>query len=198
VVKETTEVGMRGFRSRGDAAADFEHWVAVRYPALRRTAYLLCGGDPHAADDLTQTTLAKLYLAWGKVRDHDRIDAYVRRIMLNEHRSSWRRAFRHHEVPAEHLPERAAPSDAGLDGERDAVWAFVQTLPPKQRAVIVLRYYEDLSETEIAAALGISPGTVKSQASRALAALRQRLPEHPDINRPGGFERPENDWREAR
>ncbi|HVX53969.1 SigE family RNA polymerase sigma factor [Nocardioides sp.] len=192
MVKETTEVGMRGFRSRGDATADFEHWVAVRYPALRRTAYLLCGGDPHAADDLTQTTLAKLYLSWGKVRDHDRIDAYVRRIMLNEHRSSWRRAFRHHEVPAEHLPDHPAPGDAGLDGERDAVWAFVQTLPPKQRAVIVLRYYEDLSEIEIAAALGISPGTVKSQASRALAALRQRLPEHPEIDRP------EHDWREAR
>lgn len=189
---------MRELRTTGDATADFEHWVTGRYPALRRTAYLLCGGDPHAADDLTQTTLAKLYLAWGRVRDRDRIDAYVRRIMLNEHRTSWRRAFRHHEVIVELLPERAAAGDSGLDGERDAVWAFVQTLPPKQRAVIVLRYYEDLSEAEIAAALGISPGTVKSQASRALAALRQRLPEHPDIDRPGGSDRPENDWREAR
>lgn len=185
---------MRGVRGRGDAA-DFEHWVAVRYPALRRTAYLLCGGDPHAADDLTQTTLARLYLAWGKVRDHDRIDAYVRRIMLNEHRSSWRRAFRRREVTTEHLPDRPAPGDAGLDGERDAVWVFVQTLPPKQRAVIVLRYYEDLSEAEIATALGISTGTVKSQASRALAALRQRLPEHPEVTGP---DRPENDRREAR
>jgi RNA polymerase sigma-70 factor (sigma-E family) len=172
VVKDTTEVGMRGVRSGGDTAADFEHWVAVRYPALRRTAYLLCGGDPHAADDLTQTTLARLYLAWGKVRDHDRIEAYVRRIMLNEHRSSWRRASRRHEVVMELLPERAAASQE-YDGARDEVWALVQTLPPKQRAVIVLRYYEDLSEAEIADALGISVGTVKSQASRALAKLRE-------------------------
>lgn len=163
---------MRVVRSGDDAAADFEHWVAVRYPALRRTAYLLCGGDPHAADDLTQMTLAKLYLAWGKVRDHDRIEAYVRRIMLNEHRSSWRRASRRHEVVMELLPERAAASQE-YDGARDEVWALVQTLPRKQRAVIVLRYYEDLSEAEIADALGISVGTVKSQASRALAKLRE-------------------------
>ena len=166
----TWEVGVRGSRERD--AAEFTEWVAARQPALRRTAYLLCAGDGHAADDLAQATLAKLYVAWGRLRDRHDIDAYARRVMINEHRSLWRRASRRHEVVAEQLPERPAPAQE-YDGERDEVWALVQTLPRKQRAVIVLRYYEDLSEAQIADALGISTGTVKSQASRALAKLRE-------------------------
>jgi len=166
----TWEVGVRGQRERD--AAEFTGWVSVRQPALRRTAYLLCAGDGHAADDLTQATLAKLYVAWGRLRDHHSIDAYARRVMVNEHRSLWRRASRRHEVVAERLPEQPVEAQE-YDGARDEVWALVQTLPRKQRAVIVLRYYEDLSEAEIADALGISAGTVKSQASRALAKLRE-------------------------
>lgn len=179
---ESGEVSMRRPRAE-TATADFTTWVAARHPALHRTAYLLCAGDAHTADDLTQQTLAKLYLAWGRIQDRNQIDAYARRIMVNEHRSTWRRAWKRREVVSDQLPERPVPGRE-YDGQGDAVWRLVQTLPPKQRAVVVLRYYDDLSEAEIAAALGISAGTVKSQASRALATLRQRVPDHPQIDHP--------------
>jgi RNA polymerase sigma-70 factor (sigma-E family) len=176
----TMEVGMLGTRVAPDAAADFETWMAARQSSLQRTAYLLCGGDPHAAADLTQNTLAKMYLAWDRVHDHEHLEAYARRVMINEHRSGWRRPFRKREVLAERLPETTV-TDHQYDGGTDALWAFVQTLPPKQRAVVVLRYYEELTEAETAEVLHISVGTVKSQASRALASLRDRLDEHPEI-----------------
>ena len=151
---------------------EFAAYMAARQPALLRTAYLLTG-DPHTAEDVVQTALAKLYLAWESVHRREAVDAYVRRIMVNECHSLWRRPWRRREVATERLPERAFedPHDDGVAAE---VWAVVATLPPRQRAVIVLRYYEQLSEAEIAATLGISTGTVKSQASRALAALRAR------------------------
>jgi RNA polymerase sigma-70 factor (sigma-E family) len=152
---------------------DFESWLVAREPALQRLAHLLTG-EEHSAQDLVQTTLAKLYLAWDRLDDRDHLDGYARRILLNEHRSAWRRPWRR----AEHLtetPPEVAVSSKEYDGQRDVVWAFVQTLPPRQRAVIVLRYYEQLTETEIADVLGISVGTVKSQASRAIAALRTRV-----------------------
>lgn len=167
----------------GSTGDDFESWMAVRQDSLQRTAYLLCSGDPHAASDLTSATLAKMYLAWSKVKDRDHVDAYARKVMINEQRSLWRRAFRRHEVPSEQLPERAA-RESQYDGEGEALWHLVQTLPRRQREVIVLRYYEELTEAETAAALGVSVGTVKSQASRALATLRSRVPDHPDIDNP--------------
>jgi RNA polymerase sigma-70 factor (sigma-E family) len=161
-------------RDRAAVDAEFADWMAARQGALARTAYLLTGNQ-HAADDLVQATLTKLYVAWDRISDRQHIDAYARRALVNEHRSTWRRASRHLEVLSEAPPERGhAP--ATYDGEREAVWEFVQGLPPRQRAVIVLRYYEDLSEAEIADLLGISTGTVKSQASRALASLRDRVP----------------------
>jgi RNA polymerase sigma-70 factor (sigma-E family) len=155
--------------------ADFESWLVAREPALQRLALLLAG-DPHGAQDLVQTTLAKLYLAWDRLDHAESVDAYARRILANEHRSAWRRPFRRREVVTDALPEGAA-TDREYDGSREAVWSFVQSLPPRQRAVIVLRYYEDLTEPETAEVLGISVGTVKSQASRAIAGLRARLPE---------------------
>jgi RNA polymerase sigma-70 factor (sigma-E family) len=161
-------------RDRAPVDAEFAEWMAARQGALARTAYLLTGSQ-HAADDLVQTTLTKLYLAWDRISDRQHIDAYARRALVNEHRSTWRRASRHLEVLSETPPE-VAHAPAAYDGEREAVWAFVQGLPPRQRAVIVLRYYEDLSEAEIADLLGITTGTVKSQASRALASLRDRVP----------------------
>jgi len=172
-------VSMRTLRPsprRGDAAVDleFSEWMAARQGALVRTAYLLTGSQ-HAADDLVQTTLTKLYLAWDRISDRQHIDAYARRALVNEHRSTWRRTSRRLEVLSDTPPE-AGHEPAAYDGEREAVWHFVQTLPPRQRAVIVLRYYEDLSEAEIADLLGISTGTVKSQSSRALASLRGRVP----------------------
>ena len=186
---------MLGTHATTERVADFESWMAARQATLERTAYLLCGGDVHSAADLTQNTLAKMYLAWDRVRDREHIDAYARRVMVNEHRSAWRRPFRKREVVAERLPERSA-TDTYDDGERDALWAFVQTLPPKQRAVIVLRYYEELSEAETAEVLRISVGTVKSQASRALAGLRSRLDEHPELHPEGTMT--DNEGREHR
>ena len=166
----------RPSRSRADASVDvdFAGWMAARQGALVRTAYLLTGSQ-HAAEDLVQTTLTRLYLAWDRIADREHVDAYARRALVNEHRSAWRRARRRPEVLSDAVPESPLAPDE-YDGQREAVWQFVQGLPPRQRAVIVLRYYEDLSEAEIADLLGISTGTVKSQASRALASLRDRVP----------------------
>jgi len=158
--------------------AEFAEYMHARQAALLRTAYLLTG-DRHSAEDLVQTSLAKLYLAWDKVRDRGAIDGYVRRIMVNENNSTWRRAWKRREFASETVPE-VRVVDAYDDGARGALWDLVQTLPKRARAVVVLRYYEELSEAETAEILGISVGTVKSQASRALATLRERAPElHP-------------------
>lgn len=158
---------------------DFESWLVAREAALQRTAYLLTG-DEHSGRDLVQITLAKLYLAWDRIGDHEHVDAYARRILVNEHRSAWRRSRRHPEVVTDRPPERRAPAE-DYDGSREAVWQFLATLPPRQRAVIVLRYYEQLTEAETAEVLRVSVGTVKSQASRAIATLRAHLDEHPEI-----------------
>jgi RNA polymerase sigma-70 factor (sigma-E family) len=171
------EEGVEGRLSavRPATGTDFESWLVAREPALQRLASLLTD-DRHAAQDLVQTTLAKMCLAWPRLRDRDRVDAYARRILVNEHRSAWRRPWRRRERVTDELPETAVEARE-YDGRREAVWALVRSLPPRQRAVVVLRYYEQLSEAEIADVLGIAPGTVKSQASRALAALRERIPE---------------------
>jgi RNA polymerase sigma-70 factor (sigma-E family) len=152
--------------------------MAARQPSLLRTAYLLTG-DRHAAEDLVQTALAKLYLSWDKVQRREVLDGYVRRIMVNENNSLWRRAWKRREVTTDAVPETAAQPPPAYDGQSEALWRFVQTLPRRQRAVVVLRYYEDLSEAEVADILGISVGTVKSQASRALATMRTRVHDDP-------------------
>jgi RNA polymerase sigma-70 factor (sigma-E family) len=162
--------------------AEFEAYMAARQPSLLRTAYLLTG-DRHAAEDLVQSTLAKLYLSWDKVHRRELVDGYVRRIMVNENNSLWRRAWKRKEVTTGELPDQGAVLDRHDFGERSALWDFVQTLPRKQRAVIVLRFYEDLTEAETAEILGISVGTVKSQASRALATMRQRVNTQPLLSR---------------
>jgi RNA polymerase sigma-70 factor (sigma-E family) len=159
-----------------DRDADFTAYLEARQARLLRTAYLLTG-DQHQAEDLLQTSLAKLYLAWDRVRDRESVDAYVRRIMVNENNSLWRRGWRRREVTTDTVPETAPFHDRYDEGTSGAVWAVVQTLPRKARAVVVLRYYEQLSEAETAEVLGISVGTVKSQCSRALASLRERIGE---------------------
>ena len=170
----------------GAKDGEFAAYMAARQPALLRTAYLLTG-DRHTAEDLVQTALAKLYLSWDKVQRRDLVDAYVRRILVNEHNSLWRRAWKRKELSTDEVPDtewHPAPADDGHGAAQSAaLWEFVQTLPKKQRAVIVLRFYEELSEAETAQVLGISVGTVKSQASRALAAMRARVHEHPALNR---------------
>jgi len=155
--------------------AEFSAWMVARQPALLRTAYLLTG-DHHSAEDLVQLTLAKVYLSWDKVQRREVIDGYARRILVNENNSIWRRAWKKREVTIDQVPERAPFHDTYDEGQGSVLWDFVQTLPKKQRAVIVLRYYEELSEAETADVLGISVGTVKSQASRALATLRATAP----------------------
>jgi len=161
--------------------AEFEQYMAARQPGLLRTAYLLTG-DRHSAEDLVQTALAKLYLSWDKVQRRELLDGYVRRIMVNEHNSLWRRAWKRKEVSTDSVPDHAGVYDRPDHGERSALWEFVQTLPRKQRAVVVLRYYEDMSEAEVADVMGISVGTVKSQSSRALAALRERVHTQPTLS----------------
>ena len=146
-----------------DRDADFAAYMAARQPSLLRTAYLLTG-DRHTAEDLAQTAFAKLYLSWDRVQRRELVDGYVRRILVNEHSSLWRRAWKRNEHSTDTLPDQAFV-DVHHDGVNDALWEFTQTLPRKQRAVVVLRYYEDLSEAETAQVLGISVGTVKSHSA---------------------------------
>jgi RNA polymerase sigma-70 factor (sigma-E family) len=157
--------------------AEFSAYMQARQPSLMRTAYLLTG-DRHTAEDLVQTALAKLYLSWDKVHQRDSVDAYVRRILVNENNSLWRRGWKKREHATDEVPERGHVVDTYDEGTSGALWEIVQTLPKKARAVVVLRYYEELTEAETADALGISVGTVKSQASRALATLRTRAPQN--------------------
>ena len=181
VARTGVDVG-QGSGTRSLRDAEFEEYMAARQPSLLRTAYLLTG-DRHSAEDLVQTSLAKLYLSWDKVQRRDAVDGYVRRIMVNEHNSWWRRAWRRQEFATEQVPDRTGVEDSPDDGTRAALWEFVQTLPRKQRAVVVLRFYEDMSEAEVAELMGISVGTVKSQSSRALAALRERVHTQPLLAR---------------
>lgn len=152
---------------------EFREFVAARSAALLRTAYLLAG-DWATAEDLLQTALTKTYLAWKRLGEIEAVEPYARRVLVNTATSWWRRRW-HGERPTEILPERPAPDRLEEHLERDALWQHVKALPTRQRAVLVLRFYEDMSEAQTAALLGISVGTVKSQTSRALASLRQRL-----------------------
>ncbi|MGN6131062.1 MAG: SigE family RNA polymerase sigma factor [Nocardioidaceae bacterium] len=179
-VELTVESGERSRMRTQDRDGEFSAYMAARQPSLLRTAYLLTG-DRHAAEDLVQTSLAKLYLSWDKVQRREVLDGYVRRIMVNENNSLWRRAWKRREVSTDAVPETEVQPPPSYDGQSEALWRFVQTLPRRQRAVIVLRYYEDLSEAEVADILGISTGTVKSQASRALAAMRTRVHDDPSL-----------------
>jgi RNA polymerase sigma-70 factor (sigma-E family) len=142
----------------------FEEFVAARRPALVRTAYLLTGS--HAdAEDLVQVTLVKAVPHWRRIAE--RPEPYVRQVLARESVTRWR------ETSTDLLPEHGV-LDADLD-EREALRRALATLSPRQRAVVVLRYYDDLTEKEIASVLGISVGTVRSQTSDGLAVLRRLL-----------------------
>ncbi|RAN98849.1 RNA polymerase sigma-E factor [Micromonospora saelicesensis] len=159
--------------SRDSLEEQFREFVAARSAALLRTAYLLTG-DWATAEDLLQTALTKTYLAWKRLGGIEAVEPYARRVMVNTSTSWWRRRW-HGERPTEVLPERAGVDEIEQQLDRDLLWRHLRELPNRQRAVLVLRYYEDMSEAQTAAMLDISPGTVKSQASRALATLRRRL-----------------------
>ncbi|OLB77557.1 MAG: RNA polymerase subunit sigma [Actinobacteria bacterium 13_2_20CM_2_71_6] len=155
------------------AEQEFTQFVADRTPALLRVAHALTG-DQHAAEDLVQGALAKAMLRWPHIHDHP--EAYVRRILYHDHISGWRQRRRRPETPMAELPE--LPGSDGTDEAhtRMLLRNALLELPPRQRAVIVLRYLDDHSEREVAEILGCREGTVASQASRALAKLRRLVP----------------------
>lgn len=171
---ERAAPGLRPARTEC-ASPDFESFAAARWPRLLRTAYLLTG-DHHEAEDLVQVTLAKLFPAWPRVRGLDEPDAYVRRALVNNNLSRFRKR-RVVQLLTPRLPERAQEGGAARTEERSLLLEALGTLPPRQRAVVVLRYWEDLSEQQAADVLGCSPGNVKSQASRGLRKLR----DHPAL-----------------
>jgi RNA polymerase sigma-70 factor (sigma-E family) len=146
-----------------DGTGSFDAFVAARSQTLLRTAYLLTR-DHALAEDLVQTALAKAWFHWSRI---DNPEPYVRRIMVTTYSSWWRRRW-NGEIPTEELPESPTP-----DGENQLdLWDAIGRLPRRQRTVVVLRFYEDLSESETARLMGSTVGTVKSQTSKALAKLR--------------------------
>jgi len=147
---------------------DFESFVAARSTALWRSAYLLTG-DAHRAEDLLQTALVKVWRRWDRIERREAVEAYVRAALVSTYTDWWRRRW-NGEIPTGELPE--TPVAAGAPEVRRDVLVALAQLPRGQRAVVVLRFFDDLTEAQTAEALGVSVGTVKSQTSRALASLR--------------------------
>jgi RNA polymerase sigma-70 factor (sigma-E family) len=175
--------GVRVMKRSADYA-DFAEFARVSLPGLIRYGHALTG-NPHDAGDLVQSVLEKIGSRWQTVvRNADDPLAYTRRAMANAHISQWRRTRRENLVAE--LPDTTSRTGGTerYSFEDEPIWQALRALPPRQRAVIVLRYYDDLSEQEIAKALGVTPGTVKSQASKAMAALRQRLSPAAERNAP--------------
>ena len=160
---------------RAEQERAFATFVAARSRHLLQAAYLLTG-DQHRAEDLLQTALTRAYLRWDRIESEDP-EGYVRRTLANAHIDWWRRKPWREQSTAT-LPDSAGPDHAAAYDVREAVLQALGTLSRRQRAVVVLRYYEDLSESEIASVLGCSAGTVKSAASRAMAKLRM----HPGLS----------------
>lgn len=157
------------------SVSGFEGFVTSRGAAMLRLAYIL-SGDRSLAEDLVQEAFAKAHRHWARVGAAGQPEAYVRRMVVNEY-LGWRRRRRNQEVPVE-IPDRPHPvDDAQVQAEQDAMWRALAVLPRQQRAVLVLRYYQDLSDDEIAILLGCAVGTVRSSASRAFAVLRR----HPGL-----------------
>jgi RNA polymerase sigma-70 factor (sigma-E family) len=154
--------------------ARFEEYVAARWSTFHRLALLLTGSDA-GAQDLMQATMEKAYVAWPRICRMEAPDAYVRRIMVNALLSAKRRAWQRHEVTGVDFPTPVAPVTDHVLLDRNLLWPIVCALPQRQRAIIVLRYYEDLTEQEIAGVLGCSTGTVKSTAHDAMRALRRSV-----------------------
>ncbi len=152
----------------------FEDFVVARGDALLRLALMLAG-DRHHAEDLVQSVLAKAYVRWSRVAAMEQPEAYLKRVLVNEHLRWWRRRGGR-EVLVDTPADRAADGGGRLEA-REAAWQLLRVLPKRQRAVLVLRYYEDLSDAEIAVVLGCAQSTVRSQAARALTALRAVVPQ---------------------
>jgi RNA polymerase sigma-70 factor (sigma-E family) len=155
----------------------FEEFVLARAAALVRFARLLTG-DQDRADDLVQDVLAQAYASWHRVGSLDQPDLYVRRMLVNANNSWWRRAVNREVAVPEVRGNGTSADTAHESAERDELWRLVLQLSPRQRTVIVLRYYEDYDDATIAGLLNCSPGTVRTQARRALAKLQVLRPAH--------------------
>ncbi len=152
-----------------DRDREFQEFAGTAWPRLLRTAFLLAG-DRHTAEDLVQQALERAYAAWGRVRRADDLSAYVRRILFNEHARRFRR--RTNEQLVADVPDRPGQDAYGRLDTRGTLLRALGMLPPRQRQAVVLRYWEDLSETQAAAVMGCSVGTVKSQTAKGIAKLR--------------------------
>ncbi|HEY0935871.1 MAG TPA: SigE family RNA polymerase sigma factor [Trebonia sp.] len=171
--------------SLGERVA-FGEYVRFRSPALLRAAQTMTGNRADA-EDLLQVTLVKAYQSWDRIGDPAALDGYVRRVMANTHISGWRRK-RVDEYPTDELPDSPAAQDATTDSDlRDLVQRAIDRLPRQMRAAVMLRFYDDMTEPEVAAALGVSVGTVKSTVARAVAKLRQdaELGDDSPLGQPG-------------
>ena len=155
---------------------DFDSWVVARGPALLRLAYTLTGNRTDA-EDVVQEALARALARWSRISAAGDIDAYVRRMVVNEHTSVWRR-FRRRESPVEAVADGPTPEDGRVEpDDRRRIWLACQALPEAQRTAVVLRYYEQLEYAEIAALTGVREGSVRARVSRGIATLRAELGE---------------------
>jgi len=158
-----------------DARVDFTAFVVARSPRLLRSAQLLSGGDPYRAEDLLQTALARTYLAWGRISSEDP-ERYVRRVLVNLSTDWWRAPWsRVQTTDTNRVDRRDVPSVDDVVADRDILRRALQKLSPRERAVLVCRFYWDLSEIQTAAELGWPLGSVKSTTSRALGKIRTLL-----------------------
>ena len=165
--------------------AQYDAFVRARTPALLRLAYLLTG-DQHLAEDLVQSALARTHRAWARLRDQGNAEAYTRKTMYHLQVTWWRRPRVAETIRAE-VPDRSDAVDTGdRVATREALRRALLRLTASQRAVLVLRYFEDRSEAETAEVLGVTVGTVKSQTSRALERMRAVAPELADLYQLGG------------
>jgi RNA polymerase sigma-70 factor (sigma-E family) len=156
--------------SAGTREIDFHEFVTSRGRSLLHSAYLLTGNVADA-EDLVQSALAKTYQAWDRIEDRKALDGYVRRAMVNTHISWWRRR-KVDEYPTDDIPDRPVADSAVSSEQHDALKRAIERLPHRMRAAVVLRFFEDMTEAEVADVLGVSQGTVKSTVSRAVAKLR--------------------------
>ncbi|MGW2047026.1 SigE family RNA polymerase sigma factor [Streptomyces sp. NPDC001858] len=176
-------------QDRDGRDSEFQAFVVGRWPRLMRTAFLLTG-EQHAAEDLVQSTLEQVYVAWRRVGAADEPEAYVRRVMINAHARKYRRKLRELLAPRD---DGSGPAHEVADtgdliaraDDRHTLLKALAALPPRQREAVVLRYWEDLTETQTAEAMGCSVGTVKSNAAKGIAKLRA-IPELADTVTYGG------------
>jgi RNA polymerase sigma-70 factor (sigma-E family) len=164
----------------GRDRSDFAEFVTARSTALHRAAYLMVG-DVSLAQDLVKEALTKTYVAWPRLRDKGNAEAYTRKAITTTAISWFRRKRWSHELSSDSPPDKGSPGHADHVAQSAWLWAALMELPVRQRAAIVLRYYEDLTEAQTAEAMGCAVGTVKSQVSAGISKLRERLGDDPDL-----------------